>query len=187
MKVMLTALVAVALLSGCATLDPAKYKLQSYVCPECKPTIIEIQDIPPRLYPLPPLMEIPTAPPTPIKKKKVFKLNKEAPTVVPKAQKRTITPKGEKKIEAIMKGKVPPKQTLSPLPKSPKQALTPNDEKKIEALIRERAPMKLPVRPIPPKKDDLVKDKSLEDLLEESVVKINPSTPIIRAPNKVKK
>jgi hypothetical protein len=185
MKVMLTALIAVALLSGCATLDPARQTVQSYVCPECRPTVIEVKEVTPRLY-LPPLMDIPTAPPKPIKKKKVFKLNKEAPAIIPKAQKRTITPKGEKKIEAIMKGKVPPKQTLPPLPKTPKQALTPKDEKKIEALIKERMPMKLPAGPTVTKKE-APKDMTLEDLLEESVVKLDPSTPIIRAPNKVKK
>jgi hypothetical protein len=182
MKVMLTALIAVALLTGCATLDPARLALQSYVCPECRPTVVEVKDVTPRLY-LPPLMDIPTTPPKPVKKKKVFKLNKEASTIIPKAQKRTITPKGEKKIEKLMKERT---STLPPLPKAPKHTLSPKDEKKIEALIKERMPMKLPAGPTVTNRK-APKDTSLEDLFEESVVKLDPSTPVIRAPNKVKK
>lgn len=41
MKTYIAVIAAILLLGGCATWDSAKKRAQEYVCPECKPVIIE--------------------------------------------------------------------------------------------------------------------------------------------------
>jgi len=51
MKTWLTIIIALFFLGGCATLDSAKTRIQGFLCPECKPAVVEKSILCPEVQP----------------------------------------------------------------------------------------------------------------------------------------